>query len=1220
MTKSRLTLICLCLLPFALQTDSISAQPPGFGGRGGFGGPGGARGMGGLLDLLRDEEITTTLGVTAEQLEQVDAIREEARTEMEGQDFRALFEQAETDEDRAALMEELRLAGEARTTRMEEQLQGVLDEAQFKRLREVYLQRSGLAALTRPDVVAELGISDDQMIELQAIQQERGTARMELGFRASEEDQAAFNQEWDSRVLVVLSEEQRDQWQAAQGEPFVAVVPEATPTTPAATVQAPVATPTQGGRPYALPPATNSFGDRSEGNEPMLTFSFNDAPWEQVLRRLAEISGFTLDLTAQPPGSFTYYDPNSYTPTEARDVINGYLAQRGYLLFLRNNALVCASLDNPPPNLIPRVALADLPNYGLHDMVSVVIPAPGVEVEDLASQLEGLRGPQGKIVGLDATNTIVVTDLAFIVAQLAEVVEQVAGGPEDIVFKAIRLEHISAAVAEPTVKELLGISDSVTNVSASAPQGWGGWGGGDGRGRGGDDNNRGWQPPAVTEQPQVTIDMRTNSLLVAGTPADVRIVESALEIIDVQADENPFGTGPTEPYLVVYTVQDADASEVAKTINAMMPNTVINEDGRNGRIHIMANQAQHQEISTLIRQLDGMGGASSVAVIRLSRMDPLSAVSMLNSMFIGDGVNAPTIEGDVYGRQVLLRGSQEQIAQARTILLEMGEDGTGERRTGGTMQSFPLSGRDPQELLELVESMWSTTPVTIINPEERQQGERIQFFGRQENGEIETGEERPPLEEAGIPRDYLLEDRVPGGESVVEPPVPAAANPVESTRPRAQRHPLETEAPQSTFLLTSLDDGTAAQGEVGEPTNEVPAVSDDAAAPGDPEAVDLSEVRITVVGGEIIVEHPDPEVVDQMMALLEQVIQTLPPRSSWKIFPLQVADATTVATLLQTVIPEATVIKNTTTTSSSSLLGGLTSGFSGLGTSVMSMTGLDSMGAGSMSLQIIPETTHNALIVTGPQYLIEEVIVWLNILDSPDWPDNYRNREPKMIPVLYADSQDVFNILQQTYADMLENEQNRQGRQAQEALAAMFGGGGRNGGGGQQQQQSAAMTLSHDPRTNHIIVSANETLFLEVKTIVEDIDNAAREARRTVQVVQLQYGNPQIVGRTVGSLMPRVTVSGGGGTRTSTTSSSSSGSGSSSGGSGPSPDDFRRMMEFRNQFQGGGAPQPAAPTGGSDSGRSRFGFGGGGNGGGFPGGGGFGGGGFGGRGGGRGGN
>ena len=105
-------------------------------------------------------------------------------------------------------------------------------------------------------------------------------------------------------------------------------------------------------------------------------------------------------------------------------MINGYLASGGLPDIRRDNSLVTVNVDSIPPNLIPRVPLADLPNYGRHDIVSVVIPAPGVDVDDLAEQLEGLRGPQGKVVGLDATNTVVVTDLAFIVGQMAEVVEQ----------------------------------------------------------------------------------------------------------------------------------------------------------------------------------------------------------------------------------------------------------------------------------------------------------------------------------------------------------------------------------------------------------------------------------------------------------------------------------------------------------------------------------------------------------------------------------------------------------------------------------------------------------------------------------------------------------------------------------------------------------------------------------------------------------------------------
>ena len=54
----------------------------------------------------------------------------------------------------------------------------------------------------------------------------------------------------------------------------------------------------------------------------------------------------------------------------------------------------------------------------------------------------------------------------------------------------------------------------------------------------------------------------------------------------------------------------------------------------------------------LIRQLDGLGSAGSVAVIPLTSMDPVTAAATLRSMFIRDGADAPTIEADLYGRQI----------------------------------------------------------------------------------------------------------------------------------------------------------------------------------------------------------------------------------------------------------------------------------------------------------------------------------------------------------------------------------------------------------------------------------------------------------------------------------------------------------------------------------------------------------------------------------------
>ncbi len=89
-------------------------------------------------------------------------------------------------------------------------------------------------------------------------------------------------------------------------------------------------------------------GSTGIASDVRMSLNFRYAPWAEVLKLFAERAGLTLDLTETPPGTFNYYDKKSYTPTEALDILNGYLLQKGYILVRRDEFLVCLRLDGNP--------------------------------------------------------------------------------------------------------------------------------------------------------------------------------------------------------------------------------------------------------------------------------------------------------------------------------------------------------------------------------------------------------------------------------------------------------------------------------------------------------------------------------------------------------------------------------------------------------------------------------------------------------------------------------------------------------------------------------------------------------------------------------------------------------------------------------------------------------------------------------------------------------
>lgn len=1147
-------------------------RPGGFQ-RGGGRGPGG----GGILGELQREEVRSELGVTEAQIEQITELSQAAQERMREQ-MGSLMEQMRSapDEERDAVRAQLRALGEELALETEQEVSKVLDEKQFTRLRQISLHRAGTRALTQDRIADELGLSEDQRTKLEELREEQDQARRELGFGASDEEREQFRQEWDAKMVAVLTEQQQNAWQERLGPPpperpedgdaprrgdrNAAAPPPAMQRPPVRIEEAPpgadvvasfdararmgddVAAPASDGA--AASESTDGEAATSPADdEVQMSFNFRYAPWTEVLKLFAERAGLTLDLNVVPPGTFNYFDRRSYTATEALDILNGYLLPKGYVLVRRDDFLVCLNFDNGiPPNLIPNIPPEELANRGKNELLTVAFPLEGLDVEQVAVEIDEIKGPQGKVVGLTTTNSLLVTDIGSNLRRIHEILKGALarGGPQDRTFKAYPLEYVSADEAAPIVRSLLGLPAGITNVSAGNER----------------DRRYDRREPPRTESgtngtTNVTEDLRTNKLLVTATAAEHKIVESTLETIDVEADG--VRRGGRTPYFAVYKVDSSDAREVTKTIDALLPGVVVNEDGRNDRIHIFGTEAQHREVEGLIRQMDGLGGTSDVAVIPLTRMDAISATSMLRSMFIGDGDQAPIIEPDLTARQLLVRGDSSQIAQVKTLLLQLGEDGTGQRPATqqGRIRTLPLGGRDPDEILPLLERMWdasSSTPIRVVTPRNRGPVDDLRSPG--------TSTQRTP------------DARRSSDEPRFRRPSPPAEN-VDTRDVPLDATSIET--PQARVRFVS-DESTSDETATGE-SNEADAND---ASPED------AQVTITVLGDEVMFTSEDEEALDRFERMLESTMQAIPPRTSWTVFTLQVADATETAAMLDQLFPDSNVSMMST---GGGLLGGSVSSFS---SGLLDATGLSGLGTTSRTLRIIPEIRSNSLWVAGPAYRVREVEQMLEVLDATDLPDNLRDRVPGMIPVEHADATDVYNMVKEVYRDYLEDQNDdrgRGGRNGGNPFAALMGGGGR-GGNDNSREPDIRLTLAVDTRTNQLIVSANDALFREIELLVRNIDAAAEEARRTVQVVSLQNTNSSAVQSALTSLIPKVKINvSSSSTRTSSSSSSDNNSRSSDNNR-PSGDDMRRFFEQRmreRMQQGGGGDR------GGDRGRGGFG-------------------------------
>jgi hypothetical protein len=159
------------------------------------------------------DEVQTELKMTDEQKTRVAEINDELgekRRELWGTGFEG--------------WSEIRPRMEGLNRDASESVDKVLDPAQRQRLQEIAIQQNGPRALDNPEVVAELGLSDEQKAKLAAAGEENSEAFEKSFAESGREDwrqkAGELADEADKRLLGVLTDEQKSKFKQMEGKEF----------------------------------------------------------------------------------------------------------------------------------------------------------------------------------------------------------------------------------------------------------------------------------------------------------------------------------------------------------------------------------------------------------------------------------------------------------------------------------------------------------------------------------------------------------------------------------------------------------------------------------------------------------------------------------------------------------------------------------------------------------------------------------------------------------------------------------------------------------------------------------------------------------------------------------------------------------------------------------------------------------------------------------------
>ena len=367
-----------------------------------------------------------------------------------------------------------------------------------------------------------------------------------------------------------------------------------------ATAQQPVAPrtpdeqPAVGEPPAALPAQADQL---AAGGEPQLKFNFRSQKWPAVLDWLAGEAGLSLVMDEAPPGVFNYTDVKAYTPTEAIDLLNGWLLTKGFTLVRRERLLMCFNLkDGLPDNAIPRITVEDLATRGRFEFVSVLIPLQARPPETVLSEIKPLLGTYGKAEVLTATQQLLVADAAATVRTIQQVVEKVP----------IPVNPPAAAPASPPPKPTL----VVYPITHANPK------------------QAGEVLQTIIEGTLV-VDEAASQISVNAAPDE----QAKAKIIIQQLESNQ--GADKQPLLKMYPARPADSTEMLATLQLIAPKSQFRYDGASRKLVAWATQADQMRIATSLQELAAQqpaGGPTQLEVYRLDRISPDTAQALITAL------------------------------------------------------------------------------------------------------------------------------------------------------------------------------------------------------------------------------------------------------------------------------------------------------------------------------------------------------------------------------------------------------------------------------------------------------------------------------------------------------------------------------------------------------------------------------------------------------------
>lgn len=263
-------------------------------------------------------------------------------------------------------------------------------------------------------------------------------------------------------------------------------------------------------------------------------------------------------------------------------------------------------------------------------------------------------------------------------------------------------------------------------------------------------------------------------------------------------------------------------------------------------------------------------------------------------------------------------------------------------------------------------------------------------------------------------------------------------------------------------------------------------------------------VTISIIGNRIVITSKDPAAVQMASELARMIISAPAGEGEFEIIKLKNANATDAARIIDEMYngPRTTAGNQQPT---GFPFGGAFGGrFGGNQPQTPASTA-----PATAKVRVIADPTSNSLLVKASPVDLLSIKKYLKDGIDGGPADGALQRTFVIGPLMAARAEEIAEAVRDVYRDSINSNSTQVGRSG--GFGFPFGGGGQpaqkltdaNG-----NPRPPALTVGVNEPTNTIIVKCSESMYKEVKTLVEDLDKIAKGSPRTIKIVSLKGIDP----------------------------------------------------------------------------------------------------------------